>query len=110
MEDMTKGGAAIVTPDVFIRLLEEVEKGASLLIDVRSPEEYRTERIEGARNVPLESIKVDLGGMDRDTHLLLYCKIGKRCLKAVDQLSVMGFHRITVLEGGIEALKAYRCK
>jgi len=91
-------------------LLEMVEKGACLLIDVRNPEEYRAERIEGARNVPVDTIRTDLIGLDRETPLLIYCKVGKRCIKAVDQLNEMGFHHITVLDGGIEALKSYNRK
>jgi rhodanese-related sulfurtransferase len=51
-----------------------------------------------------------MNGLDRDMPLLVYCKIGKRCIKAVDQLNEMGFHHITVLDGGIEALKSYSRK
>jgi len=107
MEERTGGGKDKVSPDQFITLLEKVEKGECLLIDVRNPEEYRAERIEGARNVPVDSIKTDLSGLDRETPLLVYCKVGKRCIRAVDQLKDMGFHDITVLDGGIEALKNY---
>jgi len=104
------GNAAKVAPDLFIAMMERVEKGECILIDVRSPEEYRTERIEGARNVPVDALKGNLGALDRDTPLLVYCKIGKRCVKAVDQLNEMGFHDITVLDGGIESLKVFNRK
>ena len=101
------GNAAKVAPDLFIAMMEGVEKGECLLIDVRTPEEFRRERIEGARNVPVDALKGDLGPLDRDTPLLIYCKVGKRCVKALDQLNEMGFHDITVLDGGIESLKAF---
>ena len=107
MEGRTGNQAAKASPDQFVALLEMVEKGQCLLIDVRKPEEYTAERIEGARNVPVDSLKTDLGELDRDTPLLIYCKVGKRCVKAVDQLNEMGFHRITVLDGGIEALRTF---
>ncbi len=110
MEEHIGVGAAKVTPERFISLMERVEKGECVLIDVRNPEEYRAERIEGARNVPVDSIRRDLSELDREMPLLIYCKIGKRCLKAVDQLNEMGFHDITVLDGGIEALRSYNRK
>jgi rhodanese-related sulfurtransferase len=107
MDDRTSGGAAKAAPEHFIAMLEIVEKGECLLIDVRNPEEFRAERIEGSTNVPVDSIRNDLSGLDRDTPLLIYCKTGKRCIRAFDQLREMGFQHITVLDGGIEALKAY---
>jgi len=107
MDHGTGGEAARAAPEHFISLLERVEKGECLLIDVRNPEEFRAERIEGARNVPVDSIRRELSELDRDTPLLLYCKTGKRCLRAFDQLNEMGFHHIIVLDGGIEALRSY---
>lgn len=107
MDETTGSGAVKAAPELFISLLEKAEKGECLLIDVRNPEEFRVERIEGARNVPVDSIRNALSELERDTPLLVYCKIGKRCIKAVDQLNAMGFHHITVLDGGIEALKAH---
>jgi len=107
MEGRTDGQAVKASPDRFVAMLAMAEKGACLLIDVRKPEEYRAERIEGARNVPVDSLRTDLGELDRDTPLLVYCKVGKRRVKAVDQLHEMGFHQITVLDGGIEALKTF---
>jgi len=110
MEQRTDGRGAIVAPDQFISLLERVERGECLLIDVRNPEEYRAEKIQGARNVPVDSLRTDLKELDRETPLLLYCKTGKRCIRAFEQLNEMGFHHITVLDGGIEALKSYSRK
>lgn len=102
------GGSTVkLSPEQFIPLLEKVESGECVLLDVRNPEEFMAERIEGSKNVPLDSIKRTLDGMDRETSLLIYCKVGKRCIKAVDQLTEMGFHDITVLDGGIESLKAH---
>ncbi|MHC1681203.1 MAG: rhodanese-like domain-containing protein [Methanomassiliicoccales archaeon] len=96
-----------MAPDQFISFLERVERGECLLIDVRNPEEHRAEKIQGARNVPVDSLRTDLKELDRETPLLLYCRTGKRCIRAVEQLNEMGFHHITVLDGGIEALKSY---
>jgi rhodanese-related sulfurtransferase len=107
MENQVGGRTVKLSPEQFIPLLEKVESGECILLDVRNPEEFMAERIEGAKNVPLDSIKINLEGLDRDRPLLIYCKVGKRCIKAVDQLTEMGFRDITVLDGGIESLKAH---
>jgi len=110
MEHNPQGKVTHVSAQEFIPLLEKVEKGECVLLDVRNPEEYRNERIEGSMNVPVDTIKIGLDDIDRDTPLLVYCKIGKRCLRAVDQLNEMGFHDIRILDGGIEAWKAHNLK
>jgi rhodanese-related sulfurtransferase len=107
MEHPTQCRVRKVPANEFIPLLEMVESGVCALIDVRSPDEFRKERIEGARNVPVDTMNNGMDSMDRDTPLLIYCKIGKRCIKAVELLSEMGFEDVTVLDGGIDAWKAY---
>ncbi len=109
MEDRP-GRTVHIAPDHFLEMLDMVEKGECVLIDVRNPEEFRAERLEGAVNVPVDTLRNNLGDLDRDTPLLIYCKVGKRCVKAVDQLNEMGFHDIKVLDGGIESLKAHNKK
>ena len=94
-------------PDEFLKLLEGVKKGECVLIDVRNPEEYRAEMIDGARNVPVSSIVTELSSLDRDTNLLVYCRAGNRSNRAAEYLKDMGFSNITVLDGGIKALKTY---
>ncbi|HUT27063.1 MAG TPA: rhodanese-like domain-containing protein [Methanomassiliicoccales archaeon] len=58
--------------------MEKVETGEYLLLDVRDPDEFNAERIDGAKNVPVVDIRNKLDQLDRDTPLLIYCKIGKR--------------------------------
>lgn len=91
-------------------MLQTAEDLGFLMLDVRSPEEYRTENVVGARNVPVDQLRNDLQDLDRNTSLLIYCKVGKRCIRAVDELEQMGFKNIMVLDGGIEALRAHRMK
>lgn len=107
MERSTECRVRKVPADEFIPLMEKVESGECVLIDVRNPDEYRKERIEGSRNVPVDTIAVGLAGIDRHIPLLIYCKAGKRCIKAVEQLSEMGFIDVTVLDGGIDSWKAH---
>jgi len=107
MDDRLGGGVIRATPDQFLKLLEDVKEGECVLIDVRNPEEYRAEMIDGARNVPVSSIVNELSGVDRNTNLLVYCRAGNRSNRAAEFLKEMGFTNITVLDGGIEALKRH---
>ncbi|NLX46949.1 MAG: rhodanese-like domain-containing protein [Euryarchaeota archaeon] len=99
-----------VAPHELDPMLQVAEELGFLMLDVRSPDEYRTENVVGARNVPVDQLRNDLKDLDRNTSLLIYCKVGKRCVRAVDELEQMGFQKIMVLDGGIEALKAHRMK
>lgn len=58
----------------------------ALLIDVRTPEEYREKHIEGAVNIPvyeIDNIKNEI--IDPNKVILVYCKTGKRS-KIVKQI------------------------
>jgi rhodanese-related sulfurtransferase len=74
-----------------------VHDGARL-VDVRSPEEYATKHIDGAENVPVDSVgDRDLG--PKDTPLVLYCGTGKRAARAAAVLRAKGYTRVYELGG-----------
>jgi rhodanese-related sulfurtransferase len=51
-------------------------KGKAMLIDVRSPEEYRDGHIPGAINIPAERIASEKGRLPKDkaARLIFYCR------------------------------------
>ena len=71
------------------------------LVDVREPAEWNIARIDGARLVPLATVRHASEGWDRSREVVLYCKAGVRSLNAAAQLLERGFTRITNLTGGI---------
>jgi rhodanese-related sulfurtransferase len=76
------------------------------LIDVREFAEYAGGRIAGSTLVPLASLESGAAGLDRSRELVLICRAGRRSREAAKRLGAMGFDRLTVLEGGLEAWKA----
>ena len=64
------------------------EKQDMLIVDVRTPGEYAEGHVQGAINVPLQSI--DAGDLsllpDRDQTLLIYCRSGSRSASASKSL------------------------
>lgn len=66
--------------------MEICKRTNALLIDVRTPEEYREKHIEGAVNIPvyeIDNIKNEI--IDPNKVILVYCKTGKRS-KIVKQI------------------------
>ena len=66
--------------------MEVYKKANALLIDVRTPEEYRKEHIDGAINIPvyeIDNIKNEI--IDQDKVIVVYCSTGKRS-KIVKQI------------------------
>lgn len=66
--------------------MEIYKRNNALLIDVRTPEEYREKHIDGAINIPIyeiDNIKNEI--IDSNKVILLYCKTGKRS-KLVKQI------------------------
>ncbi len=74
-----------------------------LLIDVREPHEHAMNRIEGARLIPLGSLKNHLAELPRDAEIYIHCKSGMRSGRAVEFLLDQGFSRVSNVTGGIDA-------
>lgn len=89
------------------RLVTSVEREYSLILDVRTPEEFDMGHIFGAVNIPLESLKDRIAEvqMYRSTDILIYCKGGKRSAQAVDYLIENGFTKVYHLYKGFDSIQ-----
>lgn len=67
-----------------------IQSGAKL-IDVRTPAEFAQGALQGAVNVPLQTIPMSAGQFSPDETLLLYCRSGSRSMFAKQYLERMGF-------------------
>lgn len=74
-----------------------------LLIDVRELYEYEICHLENALLVPLNQLPAMMQKLDKNQHIIVYCKSGGRSRKAVNFLREAGFKRATNLSGGIIA-------
>ena len=84
---------------------DDVSTG-SLLLDVRTPEEYTDRYIEGATNLPLDDIKAGkTPDVDKSKPLYVYCKSGNRSAQAVAILKNAGYTNVIDL-GGINEVVA----
>ncbi len=81
---------------------EWVSKGA-LLLDVRTPDEYRQGHLEGAVNIPVQELPRRLPEVGEPTRpVVVYCAAGMRAQSATELLRRAGFAQVLCL-GGMSA-------
>ena len=73
--------------------LERFRNGENaVLVDVRTPAEYRQGHIPGSKNIPLDMLgSISDAVKDKSTHVFLYCRSGSRSAQAVLILKRMGY-------------------
>lgn len=90
-------------PDVNQGVKEYQNTSGAVLLDVRTPEEYRSGHIPGSRNLPLQTIdRASAIAENRDTALYVYCQSGARSRQAAGLLKQLGYTNVNNI-GGIAA-------
>lgn len=94
----------IVKPDA--RALAKIKAGKAYLVDVRTPEEFKSGHLLNAINIDFYSpdFRKQLTKLDKRKPVYLYCRSGNRSGKSTDTLSALGFKEFCNI-GGFEALK-----
>jgi rhodanese-related sulfurtransferase len=77
----------------------------TVILDVRTPEEFASGHIAGAVNINYNSsdFKSQIDALDQGKTYLVYCHSGKRSKAAVSVLQKQGFLNLVELRGGIVA-------
>ena len=90
-------------PDISQGVKEYQATPGAVLLDVRTPEEYREGHIPGSKNVPLQSLDKVTGLVNhQDIPMFAYCYSGARSAQAVSALQRMGYTNVKNI-GGIAA-------
>jgi len=80
--------------------LDQTELSRSFILDVREADEYKLGIVEGAVNIPLNSLRDRLKELPRDRRIIVYCAAGLRAYLACRILSQNGFPEVFNLSGG----------
>ncbi len=82
---------------------EILERDDVVLLDVRSPEEFRSKHIESDKvlHIPLLELRERLDEIPRDKEIIIICQLGLRSYEASRILAGAGFKRVKVMEGGM---------
>ncbi|RMF39274.1 MAG: DUF2892 domain-containing protein [Planctomycetota bacterium] len=90
---------------------EKIQRGEEVvIIDVRTPVEFREVHIVGARNMPLDQLDAEalkaegLGTAEKPLYVV--CRSGNRSSKACDKLLAAGLENIINIDGGTLAWDA----
>ena len=73
------------------------------LLDVREPQEWAINRIEGAIHIPMRAVPARAGELDPARPLVIYCHHGARSAVVQEYLRKQGFADVRNLTGGIDA-------
>tara|TARA_B100000965_G_scaffold397373_1_gene413828 strand:+ start:1252 stop:1569 length:318 start_codon:yes stop_codon:yes gene_type:complete len=77
-----------------------------LIIDVRTPGEYRSGYIENAINIEWQDIKTISSNISKDNKIYLYCRSGNRSGKATEILKNIGYKNVINI-GGLKDASEY---
>lgn len=82
------------------------DRSSAVIIDVRTPEEFKTEHIEGARNIPIASLRESAARefANKSQNIVVYCNRGINSKKAKGILESEGYTNVTDA-GSIRNLK-----
>lgn len=72
----------------------------SILLDVRTAEEFRKGNIDGATNIPIDELRSRMNELPRNKTIYVYCQIGLRGYLASRILLQSGFDNVFNLSGG----------
>jgi len=73
-----------------VDLAQKIKEGATI-IDVRTPEEFKSGHVKGSINIPLDKVKNQLGKIDKTKVVITCCRSGARSGMAADVLKRNGF-------------------
>ncbi|MDF2232600.1 rhodanese-like domain-containing protein [Albimonas sp. CAU 1670] len=83
-----------------------LKAGEIVLIDVRTPQEYMFEHIEGALLMPMAFFAPASLPVDGSKRVVLHCGSGMRSAKMAGVAAQAGIARMAHMEGGFGAWKA----
>ena len=75
----------------------------SIIIDVRTPEEYAAGHLDGATLIDIKDASFDakIAELDPNASYIIYCRSGNRSAQAVERMKEAGFTNLTDL-GSLE--------
>ncbi|NVO32832.1 rhodanese-like domain-containing protein [Hymenobacter lapidiphilus] len=100
-----KNTVPTIQPKALATLLREEPasgRGNVLLLDTRTPAEYKVSHLRGARFVDFDNFrKLDLKDVARTRPVVVYCTVGARSEQVGSWLREQGFRDVRNLYGGI---------
>ncbi|MCJ8505153.1 rhodanese-like domain-containing protein [Kocuria flava] len=87
---------------VDVERAQELLGAGAVLVDVRTPQEYRAGHAPGARHIPLDALGTRRRELSPERPVVLVCRSGARSAAAARQLAEAGYD-VASLRGGMQA-------
>jgi NADPH-dependent 2,4-dienoyl-CoA reductase/sulfur reductase-like enzyme/peroxiredoxin family protein/rhodanese-related sulfurtransferase/TusA-related sulfurtransferase len=85
---------------VYWNEIENINLNRVILLDVRTPEEFKSGTIPGAINIPVDELRQRLNELPGDKEIIVFCRVGLRGYIASRILTQSGFKDVRNLVGG----------
>ncbi len=84
-----------------------IKSGEALVVDVRTPAEFASGHIPGAKNININdnSFSEKVRALDTNANYVINCQSGGRSSRATSIMRGLGFSKAKNLDGGIMAWK-----
>lgn len=91
-----KNSRGMEQSDITMEELKNLEKKGAILLDVRSPQEYKDGHLNGAISLPEYEIKENAETIlkNKKEIIIVYCSSGSRSKKAQKELIEMGYETV----------------
>ncbi len=94
-----------LSPTQAREVIGTLPTGSYAIVDVRSPDEFKQEHVEGSINLPLDTVLEHAETLRAYDHVYLYCRSGNRSGQACIKLHNANMPHAASIEGGIGDMK-----
>jgi rhodanese-related sulfurtransferase len=101
---LQRGGSRVS----LLQATQLLNQGKSVVLDIRSPEDFAAGHIRDARHIPLKELKSRISELDKfkSKSVIVVCSSGAQSARAASVLKSAGFGEVYSLDGGLAAWRA----
>ncbi len=101
MHTLQRAGAKVTA----LQATQIINQGKTLILDVRTAEEFAAGHIRDAKNIPLKELKARVDELEKfkARPVIVVCTKGLKSAKATAQLKKAGYNEAASLLGGLDA-------
>jgi rhodanese-related sulfurtransferase len=101
---LQRGGSRVS----LLQATQLLNQGKSVVLDIRSPEDFAAGHIRDARHIPLKELKSRVSELDKfkSKSVIVVCSSGAQSARAASVLKSAGFGEVYSLDGGLAAWRA----
>ena len=93
----------ITVDEAYILVKNNKENINFVILDVRTPNEFKSGHLENAVNIDYNSstFQDSIASLEKDKTYLVYCRTGNRSSKAIESMKKIDFTNVYNMVGGI---------